>query len=179
MKERFKTPLCVSEKSPWESHLFSVCGQISGLDAVGSKWQQRGKHERETDDIYSEIYSAGFHFPLMINFVFHIVSSQPLKVWRCFFPTILAKCPGCTQSFVESTALLLILQNWNKITGSAFTFLDIHLLNEFFHQHWFHPASPTYAEWLTSVQWLTQEKPVGWFAYSIYIMIQNMVEIWI
>lgn len=34
-KASFKTHLWVSEKSPRESHVFSVCGQISGLDAAG------------------------------------------------------------------------------------------------------------------------------------------------
>lgn len=34
-KISFKMPLWVSEKSPWESHVFFMCGQISGLDAAG------------------------------------------------------------------------------------------------------------------------------------------------
>lgn len=151
---------------------YCMCSQRVCM-LLWSKWQQRGNNYREKKYSWKIIpkgNAAGLHFPFMINFVFQFIFSQALKVWRCLFQPPWQSLLDVPIASSTSLPCFLPMQNWNKITGSFFPFLDIHLLSDFFQKTRFHPASPTYAEGVTSVQWLTWEKAVGGCTYSICIM---------
>lgn len=152
-EESFKTPCNFSEKRPWKSYEFCMCGQRFWI-LLWSKWQQRGKNYRKKKKSWlkNSAKRKCCSFSSMINFVFWFIFSQALKVWRYLFQLswqMLLDLPIASSS---SLPCILTIQNWNKITGSTFPFLDIHLLSASFHKNRFHSASPTYAGGLTSVQ---------------------------